>query len=117
MQDVNGDAAGPAEDEPWAPAPVDRFAFAVLDTGRIVADGETATNTAESMLYIARIADAIGYRLGAGTLEAIEVFGRASAYAALDTAANGALTLRGRVAPSGSSPEELKASVQTSGRP
>jgi hypothetical protein len=87
---------------------VDHRGFAVLDTGRIVADSDLAVNTAESLLYIARIADAVGYQLGAGGLDAVEVFGRASAYAAIDTQADGSLTLRGGVAPSRSSPEELR---------
>jgi hypothetical protein len=70
-------------------------------------------NTAESLLYIARIADAVGYRLGAGNLDAVEVFGRASAYAAIDTERDGSLILNGGVAPSGSSPDELKAWLES----
>lgn len=82
--------------------------FAVLEDGRVVADGELALTTAEAMLYVARVTDAVGYRLGAGTLETVEVFGSSSAYAAVDARADGSLTLKGCVERSGFSPEELR---------
>jgi hypothetical protein len=91
------------------PSTVDRWGFAVRETGRIVGDCDIAVSVGESMLYIGRVADAIGYQLGAGALETIEVFGRANAYTAVGTDADGSLILRGCVAPSGSSPEELRA--------
>lgn len=83
--------------------------FAVLEDGRVAGDGDLAVNTAEALLYVARVTDAIGYKLGAGRLEAVEVFGAGSAYAAVDARADGSLTLRGCVEKLGFAPEDLRA--------
>ena len=83
--------------------------FAVLEDGRVVADGELALTTAEALLYVARVTDALGFTLGAGTLEAVEVFGASSAYAAVEARTDGSLTLKGCVERYGFSPEELRA--------
>lgn len=112
MDDVKRDAELPSVARAArlaSPSTVDRWGFAVRETGRIVGDCDIAVSVGESMLYIGRVADAIGYQLGAGTLETIEVFGRASAYTAVGTDADGSLILRGCVAPAGSSPEDLRA--------
>jgi hypothetical protein len=93
--------------------PIDPRAFTVLDTGQVVADGTVAAGTAEALLYVARIADAVGYHLGAGDLERLEVFGRSSAIARVDHAPDGSPTLTGCAAPAGSSSEELEAWLAT----
>jgi hypothetical protein len=95
-----------------ADSPVDVRGFALLETGGVVGDDGIAVNTGEALLYISRVADAIGYQLGAGPLEEIEVFGRSSAYAAVDFDPDGSVTLSGCVAPSGAPTEDLRAWLQ-----
>jgi hypothetical protein len=91
--------------------------FAVLEGGRVVADGELAEVAAEALLYVARIADAIGYQLGSGSLEWLEVFGRSSALATVDAGADGALTVRGCVTDSGSLPEQARVWLESRSSP
>lgn len=112
MQDQRNDVAAPVENSWDAPPGVpvgDYREFAVLDTGRIVADGPTAVSAAEALLYMCRVAEPIGFHLGSGALEAVEIFGRGAAYATVTTDTAGTLTLNGAVAPTGSSTEDLRA--------
>jgi hypothetical protein len=90
---------------------VDVRGFEVFASGRASGDSDIAVDTAEMFLYVARVADTVGYKLGAGQLEALEVFGRSSAYAVIDTDAEGALSLVGCVAPAHPSTEELRSWV------
>ena len=92
-------------------------AFAVMEAGRIVADGELGERVAESLLYIARIADTVGYNLGAGALQSLEVFGRANASATVGSTVDGSLSVRGCVAPSGPLPDEARVWLESRSSP
>lgn len=95
-----------------APAPSpdpQRRAFAVLDTGHVVGDDDEAIETAEALLYIARIADTVGYHLGAGPLAEVEMFGGISVHATLDPRPDGSVALEGCIGPSTATAEDLKA--------
>jgi hypothetical protein len=91
--------------------------FAVMGTGRASADGELAEGVAEAMIYITRIADTIGYNLGAGTLESVEFFGQGSAHATVTAGMEGQQNLRGIVAESGSLPEEARVWLESRSTP
>ncbi len=85
--------------------------FSVSGDARIQADTDNAHEAAESILYIARLAEAVGHGLGAGALTAVEVTGRAAAYAAIETDASGRTTVQGLLDIAGSPTEDLRAAV------
>jgi hypothetical protein len=85
-------------------------------TGGATGDDGIAVNTGEALLYVARVADAIGYNLGSGPLEEIEVFGRSSAYAVVGADSEGSVTLAGGVAPAGAPTEDIRAWLRTRSR-
>jgi hypothetical protein len=88
-----------------------------MEAGRVVADGELAEGVAETLLYIARIADTVGYNLGAGALESLEVFGRGNAFATVSSSVDGSLAVRGCVCPSGPLPDEARVWLESRSSP
>jgi hypothetical protein len=134
---VDGPVDGPVDPtidetavEPAAPPPpsepavdhaadhaVDHKVFDLHETGQIHGDGAKARHTAEAMLYIARVSEAMGLHMGAGTLESIELFGAESAYTVVTTEADGSLSVAGCLSLEGAPPEQLREWHRTRSKP
>jgi len=94
------------------PPPSTARSFIVHPDARILGSTATAVEVAESVLYIAQLADAVGFALGAGRLTAVEVLGPASMYAALTTDSTQRVTVRGLVDPAAGATETLAAALE-----
>jgi hypothetical protein len=113
-QETGDDANPPLP--PQRPSVAGLRVFAVREAGHVVADSELSSAVGDAVLYAARLADSVGYHLGAGELQAIEIFGRGCAYARVTTPSDGSLQLEGCGVGYGGTTEELRAWLETGAR-